>query len=139
MLRLEVISVVVPLYNEQENVPAFVERLEQVLTRLGHPWELVFALDPCTDGTRETILEFIDNGYPIRLLTFSRRIGKPLSLLAGLEHSRGDACVVMDVDLQDPPELIEQMVETMANVASRSSLLSGFLARGKAFWYLRGS
>jgi glycosyltransferase involved in cell wall biosynthesis len=134
----QVISVVVPLYNEQENVPAFIERLEQVLTRLGHPWELVFALDPCSDGTRETILEFIDNGYPIRLLTFSRRIGKPLSLLAGLEHSRGDACVVIDVDLQDPPELIEQMVEQWKRgfkvvIAQRIS------RKGESFWYLKAA
>ncbi|MFH1113133.1 MAG: glycosyltransferase family 2 protein [Pseudomonadota bacterium] len=105
-----VISVVVPLYNEKDNVPAFVGRIAEVFSRLGCRWELVFALDPGTDGTRETILQFMDNGYPIRLITFSRRVGKPLSLLAGLEYSTGDACIVMDVDLQDPPELIEEML-----------------------------
>jgi polyisoprenyl-phosphate glycosyltransferase len=105
-----VISVVVPLYNEEKNVPAFVERLNEVFERLKCDWELVFALDPSPDGTRETIVEYIRKGYPIRLVTFSRRMGKPVSLLAGLDHSRGDACVIMDVDLQDPPELIEEMV-----------------------------
>lgn len=105
-----VISVVVPLYNEKDNVPVFVGRIAEVFSRLGYRWELVFALDPGTDGTRETILQFMDNGYPIRLVTFSRRVGKPLSLLAGLEYSAGDACIVMDVDLQDPPELIEEML-----------------------------
>ncbi len=111
LTRPAVISVVVPIYNEEKNIPTFVERLGHVFKQIGCDWELVFALDPSSDGTREKILEYIDLGYPIRLITFSRRIGKPLSLLAGLDHSRGDACVVMDVDLQDPPELIEEMVK----------------------------
>ncbi|MBM3298660.1 MAG: glycosyltransferase family 2 protein [Deltaproteobacteria bacterium] len=106
-----VISVVAPLYNEQDSVPVFVERLTQVFNRIGCQWEVVFALDPSTDQTRRIVLERIDRGYPIRLVTFSRRIGKPVSVLAGLHHTMGDACVVMDVDLQDPPELIEEMVE----------------------------
>lgn len=106
-----VISVVAPLYNEEDNVRIFVEKLGALFDRLGHRWELVLALDPSTDRTRDVTLELIGQGYPIRLVTFSRRIGKPLSVLAGLDHSRGDACVVMDVDLQDPPDLIEQMVE----------------------------
>ena len=104
------ISVVVPLYNEEDNVTPLMERLEQVFHRLHCRWEVVFALDPSTDRTRDKILELINSGYPIRLITFSRRIGKPLSLLAGLDHCLGDACVVIDADLQDPPELIEEMV-----------------------------
>jgi dolichol-phosphate mannosyltransferase len=105
------ISVVVPLYNEENNVTPLVERLREVFATLRCGWEIVFALDPSTDLTREKILELIDKGYPIRLITFSRRIGKPLSLLAGLDHCLGDACVVIDADLQDPPELIEKMVQ----------------------------
>jgi glycosyltransferase involved in cell wall biosynthesis len=105
-----VITVVVPIYNEEDNVAPLMERLEQVFRRLRCGWEVVFALDPSTDRTRDKILELINSGYPIRLITFSRRIGKPLSLLAGLDHCLGDACVVIDADLQDPPELIEEMV-----------------------------
>ena len=109
--RPTVVSVVVPLYNEENNVLPLMERLKQVFDRLQCGWEVIFALDPSTDRTRERILELIDTGFPIRLITFSRRIGKPLSLLAGLDHCLGDACVVIDADLQDPPELIEQMVQ----------------------------
>ncbi len=133
-----VISVVVPLYNEEKNVPVFIERLARVFKRLGCLWEVVFALDPSPDLTRETILKLIEAGYPIRLLTFSRRIGKPLSLLAGLDHCRGDACVVIDADLQDPPELIEQMIEKWREgfkvvIAQRVS------RKGENFFYLKAT
>lgn len=133
-----VISVVVPLYNEERNVPVFVERLDRVFRRIGCKWEIVFALDPSPDATKEKILDLIQAGYPIRLVTFSRRVGKPLSLLAGLDHSRGDACVVIDVDLQDPPELIEQMVEKWRAgfkvvIARRKS------RKGENFFYLKAA
>lgn len=133
-----VISVVVPLYNEEKNVPVFVERLRKVFERIGCRWEIVFALDPCPDSTRERILDLVHAGLPIRLVTFARRVGKPLSLLAGLDHSRGDACVVIDVDLQDPPELIEQMVEKWREgfkvvIAQRRS------RRGENFFYLKAA
>lgn len=106
-----VISVVVPVYREESNVRPLAERLARLFSKLGLQWELVFALDPSPDRTYEEILRLVDEQYPVRVLTFSRRIGKPLSLVAGLDHARGDACVVIDADLQDPPELIEDMVE----------------------------
>jgi len=105
------ISIIIPLYNEENNVEPLVERLAAVLNRLECTWELVFALDPSPDETQQKIRKLMDEGYPIRLITFSRRIGKPLSLLAGLRHCTGDACIIIDADLQDPPELIEQMID----------------------------
>jgi polyisoprenyl-phosphate glycosyltransferase len=105
------ISIVIPLYNEENNVQPLVERLAAVLNRVECSWELVFALDPSTDRTQQKIRELMDANYPIRLITFSRRIGKPLSVLAGLDHCRGDACIIIDADLQDPPELMEEMIE----------------------------
>lgn len=131
-----VISVVVPLYNEEENVRPLVERLDSVFKQIGCRWELVFALDPSPDRTRERILELLDRGFPIRLITFSRRIGKPLSLLAGLDHARGDASVIIDADLQDPPELIAEMVEKWRQgfkvvIAQRVS------RRGESYFYLK--
>ncbi|MEW6111981.1 MAG: glycosyltransferase family 2 protein [Thermodesulfobacteriota bacterium] len=104
------ISVVVPLYNEEANVLPLMQRLREVFTNIGCVWEVVFALDPSPDQTHERIRQLIEEGYPIRLVTFSRRIGKPLSLLAGLDYSRGDAVITIDADLQDPPELIQEMV-----------------------------
>ncbi|MFC1834818.1 glycosyltransferase family 2 protein [Thermodesulfobacteriota bacterium] len=104
------ISVVVPIYNEENNVRPLVERLSGVFNDLGCRWEAVFAQDPSPDRTQERLMQLMDEGYPIRLITFSRRMGKPLSLLAGLDHCRGDAVVIIDADLQDPPELIQEMV-----------------------------
>ena len=109
-LRSVLISVVVPLYNEEANVLPLMQRLREVFTKIGCMWEVVFALDPSPDQTRERIGQLLEQGYPIRLVTFSRRIGKPLSLLAGLDYSCGDAVVTIDADLQDPPELIQEMV-----------------------------
>ena len=134
----KVVSVVVPIYNEEGNVSVFVQRLAGVFQGLGVDWELVFALDPCFDGTREKVLEMIRSGYPIRLITFSRRIGKPLSLLAGLDHALGDVCVVMDADLQDPPELIGEMLEKWREgfkvvLAQRKS------RKGENFLYLKAA
>jgi polyisoprenyl-phosphate glycosyltransferase len=130
-----VISIVVPLYNEEKNVPVFMERLERVLNKMQWKWEVVFALDPSSDRTFETIQRLIQSGYPIRLVTFSRRIGKPLSVLAGLDHSRGDVCVVIDVDLQDPPELIEQMVQKWQS-GFKVVLARRISRKGENFFYL---
>jgi polyisoprenyl-phosphate glycosyltransferase len=136
--KKEVISVVVPIYKEEGNVKVFAERLKAVFDKLGCRWELVFALDPSPDSTLQKVHELIDAGYPIRLLTFSRRIGKPLSVVAGLDNSLGDATVVTDVDLQDPPELIETMVYEWRKgakvvVAQRAS------RRGESFAYLKAA
>jgi glycosyltransferase involved in cell wall biosynthesis len=132
------ISVVVPLYNEENNVRLLVERLKDVFERLECDWEIVFALDPSPDGTKDRIGELIDQNWPVRLVTFSRRIGKPLSLLAGLEHSLGDAAVIIDADLQDPPELIETMVKKWQEgfnvvIAQRIS------RKGESFLYLKSA
>lgn len=105
------VSVVVPLYREEKNVRAFVERLSGVLTSMGCEWEVIFALDPSPDKTEDIVLGLMDEGYPLKLVKFSRRIGKPLSVLAGINQSQSDVTVIIDVDLQDPPELIEEMVK----------------------------
>ena len=132
------ISVVVPIYKEERNVAPLVKRLDGIFKRIGCLWELVFALDPSPDRTEEEIVALIEADYPIRLIKFSRRIGKPLSLLAGLEHCTGDASVVMDADLQDPPELIEQMIQQwrdgfMVVIAQRRS------RTGENLFYLKAA
>jgi dolichol-phosphate mannosyltransferase len=132
----KLITVVVPIYREEESVRPLVERLSNVFDKIGCKWEVLFAMDPGPDGTREKILELRDEGFPIRLTAFSRRIGKPLSVLAGLDHSRGDAVVVIDADLQDPPELIEEMVRRRQEgfdvvIARRAS------RKGENFIYLK--
>jgi glycosyltransferase involved in cell wall biosynthesis len=106
-----VLSVVIPAYNEQDNVRRVYERLARTLDGLPLEWELIFSVDPCTDRTEELILALCDEDPRVKMLRFSRRFGQPMATIAGLEASRGDAVVVVDCDLQDPPELIPELVE----------------------------
>jgi glycosyltransferase involved in cell wall biosynthesis len=105
------LSVVVPAYNEEENVARVYARLSAVLDRLELNWELIFSVDPSTDRTEKLILELRSRDPRVKMLCFSRRFGQPMATLAGMEAATGDAVVVIDCDLQDPPELIAEMVE----------------------------
>jgi polyisoprenyl-phosphate glycosyltransferase len=104
------LSVVVPVYKEEANIAPFVERMEAVLKSLGVSYEILFCLDPSPDRTEEVILAEIARNPNIRLVVFSRRFGQPSATMAGLFMCRGVAAVVIDVDLQDPPELIGPML-----------------------------
>ena len=104
------ISVVVPAFNEEDNVERAYERLARVLTELGVEWELIFSVDPSRDRTEELILGLRERDPRVKMLRFSRRFGQPMATLAGMEAASGDAIVVIDCDLQDPPELIPELV-----------------------------
>lgn len=104
------LSVVVPVYKEEKNIREFLRRMGPILQSIDSTFEIIFALDPSPDRSLEAILEARKTDQRIRYLQFSRRVGQPNATLAGLEYSTGDVVVVMDVDLQDPPELIPQMV-----------------------------
>ncbi len=106
-----VLSVVVPVYREEQTVGPFLQRLIPVLESITPQYEVIFVLDPGEDRTEQMIREAIRQNPRIRLMIMTRRWGQPACTMAGLEHSRGQACVVIDVDLQDPPELIPQLVE----------------------------
>ncbi|MBV8143299.1 MAG: glycosyltransferase family 2 protein, partial [Verrucomicrobia bacterium] len=105
------LSIVVPVYKEEGNVPEFLNRIRGILSSISSEYEIVFCLDPSPDRTEELILQARQKDPRIKLLRFSRRFGQPMATLAGLQYSSGDAAIVMDVDLQDPPELIHQMVQ----------------------------
>jgi glycosyltransferase involved in cell wall biosynthesis len=105
-----VISVVIPAYKEEDNIRRVYERLSQVLDSLGMDWELIFSVDPSPDRTEQLILEVRREDPRVKMLRFSRRFGQPMATLAGLEAAAGDAIVVIDCDLQDPPELIPDLV-----------------------------
>jgi dolichol-phosphate mannosyltransferase len=104
------LSIVVPVFKEEDNIQEFLRRMLPILEQLTPEFEIIFSLDPSPDRTEEIILEHRARDPRVKLLTFSRRIGQPMATLAGLQYSTGDAVVVMDVDLQDPPELILEMV-----------------------------
>jgi dolichol-phosphate mannosyltransferase len=104
------LSVVVPVYREEDNVAEFLRHVRPVLAQCVTSSEIIFCLDPSPDRTREIILEAAQRDPTIKLLAFSRRFGQPMATLGGLAYAAGDAVVIMDVDLQDPPELIPAMV-----------------------------
>ena len=106
----ETLSVVIPAYNEEANIEPVYERLRPVLDGLGIEWELIFSVDPCPDRTEELILALRTRDARVKMLRFSRRFGQPMATLAGLDAASGDATVVIDCDLQDPPELIPELV-----------------------------
>jgi dolichol-phosphate mannosyltransferase len=103
------LSVVVPVYKEEASIRPFLQRVEAVLHDMGRTYEVIFCLDPSPDRTEEVILEEIDRNPNVKLLVFSRRFGQPAATIAGLLTCSGASCVVIDVDLQDPPELIRGM------------------------------
>jgi glycosyltransferase involved in cell wall biosynthesis len=105
------VSVVVPCLNEERNVGPLYERLRATLIAAGVDYEVIFSLDPCTDATEDRIREIRKLDPRVKLLRLSRRFGQPAATLAGIRMSSGDACVVIDCDLQDPPELIGEMIE----------------------------
>src|SRR6267154_5514715 len=103
------VSIVVPVYREESNIGPFLRRVEQAMIPAGLEYEVLFCLDPSPDRTEQAIAEEIQRNARIRLLVFSRRFGQPAATMAGILASRGATCAVIDVDLQDPPELIVQM------------------------------
>ncbi len=104
------LSLVVPVYKEERNIPEFLRRIRTVLAGVGEDYEIIFSMDPSPDRTEDVILAARANDPRVKLLKFSRRFGQPMATLAGMEYSAGDAVIVMDVDMQDPPELIRDMV-----------------------------
>src|SRR5216683_3732738 len=108
------LSIVVPVYKEAGNIKPFLQRTEAVMEKLGVGYEIIFALDPSPDETEAVILEEINRNPAIKLILFSRRFGQPAATMAGILNCTGQRCVVIDVDLQDQPEMIVQLLDKMA-------------------------
>jgi polyisoprenyl-phosphate glycosyltransferase len=103
------ISIVVPVYKEESNIAPFLARVKPVLDSISPRWEILFCLDPSPDRTEELIREAGQQDQRIKLVLFSRRFGQPAAVMGGIALCRGETCVVIDVDLQDPPELIRDL------------------------------
>ena len=110
-VRMQTLSIVVPVYNEQETVPHMVARLTAVLQALPYEWEVVFVNDGSRDATRDILGSEHRRDPRIKSVTFARNFGQQIALLAGLRHAAGDAVIMMDGDLQHPPELIPDLVK----------------------------
>src|SRR5437868_11216359 len=102
------LSIVAPVFNERELVAAFVERARTAAS--DYEFELVLVDDGSTDGTADLLDRLADEDWRVRVIHLSRNFGHQAALTAGLEHAAGDVVVMIDADLQDPPELIGEMV-----------------------------
>tara|TARA_B100000989_G_scaffold298806_1_gene289996 strand:+ start:6021 stop:6956 length:936 start_codon:yes stop_codon:yes gene_type:complete len=107
------ISIIIPVYNEAQNITVFVKRMTNEVKRITNNYEIIFALDPSTDDTEEVILKEIEKNNKIKLLVFSRRFGQSAATMAALKNSKGERCLIIDCDLQDPPELLNEMYTKM--------------------------
>lgn len=112
MKQTDLISIVIPCFNEEEAIPLMYEELEKVTKIIKAEFEYIFIDDGSNDNTLETLRNLSDSDKKqVRYISFSRNFGKESALYAGLKESKGDYVVVMDVDLQDPPELLVEMYE----------------------------
>ena len=106
----ELISIIIPVLNEAANLDALVRRLVPVLDGMGTAWEVVFVDDGSTDDTLSRLRQLNAADARLKAISLSRNFGKEVALSAGLRHVRGDAAIILDADLQHPPELLSQFV-----------------------------
>ncbi len=105
------ISIVCPCYNEEKVIPLFMESILQILNDINLSYEIIFINDGSKDNTLDTLLATKEKYPGIRIINFSRNFGKEAAMTAGLDAARGEVIIPIDVDLQDPPELIKTFIE----------------------------
>ena len=105
------ISVVVPVFNEEENLPELVQRLSQVLKNLKKPYEIIFVDDGSSDQSPEILKQFLKEHADLKLIRFNRNYGQHSAIFAGFSEARGDVIVTSDADLQTPPEEIPKLLQ----------------------------
>ena len=111
MSEAKLITIVVPFLNEKDNLPILLERVAGVFAARRENWELLLVDDGSTDGSTEWALDQTRTNPHVRLVRLSRNFGHQLAITAGMDRATGDAVVIMDADLQDPPETIAAMLD----------------------------
>ncbi len=106
-----VLSVVLPIYNEEQVIPEMYSRMTSVLEGIGEPYELVLVNDGSRDKSRELLHQLHIRDPRVRVINFARNFGHQVAITAGMDYAQGDAVVVIDADLQDPPEVIAEMMD----------------------------
>src|SRR5512142_1726018 len=104
-------SIIAPIYNEHESLPELYRRVTAVMDSNGEPWELILVDDGSTDGSTDMILELAQKDDRVRPVIFARNFGHQIAITAGWDYARGDAIVIIDSDLQDPPEMILELAK----------------------------
>ena len=138
----EVCSVVVPVFNEEENLELLYHRLSKVLENLCQDHEIIFVDDGSTDDSLEITKKFRKINGRVKIISFSRNFGHQIAITAGIDYASGSVVIVMDADLQDPPEVIPQLVEKWREgydtvYAIRESRKDPILKRAIAFVFYR--
>jgi len=105
-----VLTIIAPIFNEIDNLPELYRRVKETMDSTGEAWELVLVDDGSSDGSTDAILKLAQQDARVRPVVFARNFGHQIAVTAGLDYSRGKAVVIIDADLQDPPEMILDLV-----------------------------
>ncbi|MBQ3938054.1 MAG: glycosyltransferase family 2 protein [Clostridia bacterium] len=104
------LSLIVPVYNEEEVLEVSFQRMDEVMRRIGYPYEIIYVNDGSRDGSMKILRRIARDNPQVKVRSFSRNFGHQLAVTCGMDAAQGDALIIIDVDLQDPPEVIEDMV-----------------------------
>lgn len=135
-------SFVVPAYNEEENAPVLYTKIVQLMANIADDWELIYVNDGSRDNTLAILRDLAQKDKRVRYIDLSRNFGHQAALTAGLDASTGQAVISLDCDLQDPPELITEMIQKWQQgydivYARRRKRQDNFLKKYTAIWYYR--
>ncbi|WP_077302511.1 glycosyltransferase family 2 protein [Virgibacillus pantothenticus] len=108
---MELISIIIPTYNEEDNIQLIYESVKREFDILAYHFEMIFIDDASADNTLQQIKQLVSKSTNVRYISFSRNFGKESAMLAGLQHVQGEAVIIMDADLQHPPSLIPDLVK----------------------------
>jgi dolichol-phosphate mannosyltransferase len=104
-------SIIAPVFNEEGNLNLLYERISQVMNSRGEPWELILVNDGSRDRSADLMDALAEKDARVKVLHFARNFGHQIAVTAGIDHAAGQAVILIDADLQDPPELIHEMIE----------------------------
>lgn len=114
----KLLSLIVPVFNEEEVLPASYARMSAAMQALtGYDYEIIYVNDGSRDGTMKRLRAIAKEHKEVRVISFSRNFGHQLAVTAGMDNARGDALIIIDADLQDPPEVIAELVKAWENGA----------------------
>ena len=105
------ISIIAPVYNEEQALPVLYERISETLDAIGEPWELVLVNDGSWDRSLEIMRDLHEKDPRVRIVNFSRNFGHQIAITAGTDYAQGQAVIIIDADLQDPPSLFAEMID----------------------------
>ena len=108
----KLLSLIIPVYYEEEVLMESYRRMDAAMQSTGHPYEIIYVNDGSRDGTMKQLRALAkEHQDTVKVYSFSRNFGHQLAVTCGMDHAKGDALIIIDVDLQDPPELIPKMVQ----------------------------